>query len=135
MCSPNMSPAFPIRSEAASERRDFTRFGGNRQQRARTGLSPDLGCVGEPSALFTRVTRLGPIVRFSLSLPIESPLPRARARERIGEGVHPAGRGMLVQPQPAATVCELDLVRPAHQVIERGSELGSEPTDGELPMT
>src|SRR5207248_7023859 len=85
MCSPNMSPAFPIRSEAASGRRDFTRFGGNRQQRARTGLSPDLGCVGEPSALFTRVTRRGPIVRFSLSLPIEAPLPRARVRANASE--------------------------------------------------
>jgi hypothetical protein len=32
---------------------------------------------------------------------------------------------MLVQPQQAATVCEFDLVQ-HHQVIETGSDFGSE---------
>jgi len=32
---------------------------------------------------------------------------------------------MLVQPQQAATVCELDLVQTRHQVMETGSNLGS----------
>jgi hypothetical protein len=41
---------------------------------------------------------------------------------------------MLVQPQQAATVCELDLVRARHQVMETGSDLGSETTAGGLPM-
>ena len=39
-----------------------------------------------------------------------------------------AGRGMLVQPPQAATVCELDLVPHTHQVIEAGSDPGSQPT-------
>jgi hypothetical protein len=41
---------------------------------------------------------------------------------------------MLVQPQQAATVCELDLVQQRHQVMETGSDLGSETTAGELLM-
>jgi len=41
---------------------------------------------------------------------------------------------MLVQPQQSATVCELDLVQTRHQVMETGSDLGSLPTAGELPM-
>ena len=40
-----------------------------------------------------------------------------------------AGRGMLVQPQHAATVCEFDLVQYAISVIAKGSDLGSD-TDG-----
>ena len=39
---------------------------------------------------------------------------------------------MLVQPQQAATVCELDLVQTRHQVMETGSDLGFETTTGEL---
>jgi len=35
---------------------------------------------------------------------------------------------MLVQPQHAATVCELDLVQLRHRVMETGSDLGSEPS-------
>jgi hypothetical protein len=40
---------------------------------------------------------------------------------------------MLVQPQQAATVCELDPVQ--HAIGSwNGLRLGSEPTAGELPM-
>jgi hypothetical protein len=40
---------------------------------------------------------------------------------------------MLVQPQQAATVCELDLVQ-RNRVIETGSDLGSKPAAEELPF-
>jgi hypothetical protein len=46
----------------------------------------------------------------------------------------PAGRGMLVQPQQAATVCELDLVQHAIRSMETGSDFGSKPAAGELPF-
>jgi hypothetical protein len=41
---------------------------------------------------------------------------------------------MLVQPQQAATVCELDLVQRAIRSWKWAQTLDSETTTGELPM-
>ena len=44
----------------------------------------------------------------------------------------PAERGMLVQPQQAATVCELDLMQHVIRSRERAQTLDPELTAGEL---